>query len=79
LVIHDLAQERGDRFAFVEPLPTQLGQRLGRVALLEREKARDLEIAEVLMVERIEDSRPAHAWEAEHRQRAKVGAADSAS
>src|SRR3546814_1648563 len=27
LVVHDLAQQRGDRLALVEPLPAQLGQR----------------------------------------------------
>src|SRR3546814_13879126 len=72
LVVHDLAQQRGDRLALVEPLPAQLGQRLGRVTLVERDEARDPAISKILMVECIEDARPAHAGEAEHRQRADM-------
>src|SRR3546814_5744331 len=60
LVVHDLAQQRGDRLALVEPLPAQLGQRLGRVTLVERDEARDPAISKILMVECIEDARPAH-------------------
>src|SRR3546814_9260170 len=51
LVVHDLAQQRGDRLALVEPLPAQLGQRLGRVTLVERDEARDPAISKILMVE----------------------------
>src|SRR3546814_9945296 len=55
LVVHDLAQQRGDRLALVEPLPAQLGQRLGRVTLVERDEARDPAISKILMVERSEE------------------------
>ena len=47
LVVHHLAQHRGDRLALVEPLPAELGQRLGRVGLVERDEARDPAIGEV--------------------------------
>src|SRR3546814_6004084 len=51
LVVHDLAQQRGDRLALVEPLPAQLGQRLGRVTLVERDEARDPAISKILRSE----------------------------
>ena len=72
LIIHDLAHERDDRLALVEPLPAQLGQRLGCVALVERDEARDPAIGVILLVERVEDARPAHVREAEHGQRPQV-------
>src|SRR3546814_9896160 len=52
LIVDDLAQERGHRLALVEPLAPQLGERLGRVGLVECDEARDPAVAEILMVER---------------------------
>ena len=40
LIVDHLAQQRGDRLAFVEPLPAQLRQRLRRLGLVERDEAR---------------------------------------
>ncbi len=37
-----------------EPLPTQLGQRLGRIGLVERDEPRDPAVAEILVIERVE-------------------------
>ncbi len=72
LVVHHLAQHRGDRLAFIEPLATKLRQRLGRVGLVEREEAGHPAIGEVLVIERVEDPRPAHVGETDHTQRAQV-------
>jgi hypothetical protein len=56
LIIHDLAQQRGHRLALVEPLAAKAGQRLGRIALVERDEARDPAVAEIEMVERVEQA-----------------------
>lgn len=72
LVVENLAQQRGDRLALVEPLAPQLGQHLGSVGLVERDEARDPTIAEVRRIERVEDSRPAHIGEAQDGERAKM-------
>ena len=72
LVVDHLAQHRGDRLALVEPLAAQPGQGPGRVGLVERDEPRDPAIAEVLVVELIEDARPAEAGEAEDGERTQV-------
>src|SRR3546814_2006923 len=41
LVVHHLAQQRGDRLALVEPLPAQLRQHFGRIRLVEADEPRD--------------------------------------
>src|SRR3546814_6680315 len=69
LVVEDLAQQRGDRLALVEPLPPKRRQGLCRDRLVERDEARDPAIAEVLVMEGIEDARPAEARKAENSER----------
>ena len=72
LVVDHLAQHRGDRLALVEPLPAQLGQRLGGLGLVERDEARDPAIAEILMVEGVENPGPAEIGETEDGERAQM-------
>ena len=50
------AQECGDGFALVEPLPAQANKRLVRLGLVERDEARRPAIGKIQMIERVEDS-----------------------
>ncbi len=76
-IVHHLAQQRGDRLALVEPLSSQPSQRLGRIALVERDEPRDPAIGEILVVEPVEDTRTAQTRETEHGQRPDMAVAET--
>ena len=46
LVGHHLLKDRGDRLALGEPLPPDAAEQLGRVGLVERDRARDPAVGE---------------------------------
>src|SRR3546814_4137624 len=71
-VVEHLAQQSGDRLALVEPLAAQRCERLRRQRLVERDEARDPAVAEILVIERVENAGPAEAREAEHGERSDV-------
>jgi hypothetical protein len=72
LVVHHLAQQRGDRLSLVEPLPSDLGQQLGGVLLVERDEAGDPAIGEVRWLSASSIPWPAHVGKAGDRQRAHM-------
>jgi hypothetical protein len=72
LVVEHLAQQCGDGFALVEPLPPQLGQGLRRLGLVEGDEARHPAIGEILVVQRIENPRVGHAGKAQHGDAAQM-------
>src|SRR3546814_1961992 len=61
-----------DLLALVDPVPPKRRQGLWRDRLVGRDEARDPAIAEVLVIEGIEDARPAEARKAENSERADV-------
>src|SRR3546814_7019511 len=48
LIVHDFANQRGDRLALVEPLSAQLRQRLGRLGLVERSEEHTSELQSLM-------------------------------
>ena len=72
LVVDHLAKHRGDRLALVEPLPAQLGQRLRGFGLVERDEPRHPAIAEILVIEGVEDPGPAEVREAQDGEGAQM-------
>ena len=58
LVGHHLLQDRGDRLALGEPLPADLGQQLGRVGLVEADRAGRPAIGKGQPVELVEQAGP---------------------
>src|SRR3546814_1369022 len=67
LVVDDLAEHRGHRLALVEPLAAELGERLGRLLLVERYEAGHPTIGKIFMIERVEDARTADIRETQDR------------
>src|SRR3546814_22517 len=72
LVVDDLAEHRGHRLALVEPLAAELGERLGRLLLVERYEAGHPTIGKIFMIERVEDARTADIRETQDRQRPQM-------
>ncbi len=70
---HDLFEYRSDRFALGEPLAPDTGEELGRVGLVETDRARRPTIFESLRVQLVEQARPSRSREADDRQRAEMG------
>jgi hypothetical protein len=69
---HDLAQYGGDRLALGKPLPPQPSQGFRGFRLVERNKAGHPAIGEVLVVERIEDSRSSEVRKPKYSQGAQM-------
>ena len=76
LVGHHLLQDRHDRFALGEPLPADAAEHLGRVGLVEADRARRPAIGEGEPVEIVEQARPGLRRETHDGQRAQMGAAE---
>ena len=76
LVVNHLAQYRRHRLALVEPLAPELGQRLGGVGLVERKESRHPAVAEILVIERVENPRPTDIRETEDGQRPQMFSAE---
>ncbi len=72
LVGHDLLQDRGDRFALGEPLPPDPGQQLGRIRLVEHDRAGRPAILESEPVQLIEQTGKGGARKAGDGERAQM-------
>ena len=72
LIGHDLFQDRRDGLALGEPLPTNLGQQLGRVGLVEQDRARRPAVGKSQTVEIVENSGRGGSRESDDRQDAQM-------
>ena len=76
LVGHHLLQDRHDRLALGEPLAADAAEHLGRVGLVEADRARRPAIGEGEPVEIVEQARPGLRREAHDGERAQMRAAE---
>ena len=76
LVGHHLLQDRRDRFALGEPLPPDLGEQLGRVGLVEHDRARRPAVWEGEPVELVEKAGRGRGREADDGQDAQMRVAE---